>query len=69
MRGSAGVGGGGLEKLFAGVSGLVKKRLDCTVPLLRKIDIKVLRGKHLPLQITAEDFFFKLCVKYIVHVY
>ena len=27
MRGSA----GGLEKLSAGVSGLVKKRLDCTV--------------------------------------
>ena len=31
MRGSAGGGGGGLEKLSAGVSGLVKKTLDCTV--------------------------------------
>ena len=30
MRGSA----GGLEKLSAGVSGLVKKRLDCTVETL-----------------------------------
>ena len=29
VRGSA--GGGGLEKLSAGVSGLVKKTLDCTV--------------------------------------
>ena len=31
MRGSA----GGLEKLSAGVSGLVKKRLDCTVYSIR----------------------------------
>ena len=30
VRGSAG-GGGGLEKLSTGVSGLVKKTLDCTV--------------------------------------
>ena len=44
-------------------------RPESKVPLLRKINIKILRGKHLPLHITAEDFFFKLCVKYIVHVY
>ena len=36
MRGSA----GGLEKLSAGVSGLVKKRLDCTVASVgRQIDV------------------------------
>ena len=33
MRGSA----GGLEKLSAGVSGLVKKPLDCTVALVYEI--------------------------------
>ena len=38
MRGSA----GGLEKLSAGVSGLVKKTLDCTVRVQNLIYCKVI---------------------------
>ena len=50
MRGSA----GGLDKLSAGVSGLVKKPLDCTVRHGRK-------------KVYAHKFAFKILFIYISH--
>ena len=56
MRGSA----GGLEKLSAGVSGLVKKTLDCTVHTLMKFEPLVIHGATCSTQDTAYVFQFLL---------
>ena len=42
VRGSA----GGLEKLSAGVSGLVKKPLDCTVLMFKSVNARTHRRTH-----------------------